>query len=373
MEENRTFEICLINAIKKDSRNYYKDNIDYERYSDARSFLVRLIKRLFYFVSYKISYRGKFLCMISIEDISSISFSSLSNVYNLLNDTKSKELLVKLIEFRLLDSFRVKIPSFTYDQLEKKRLINKAIRTGVTDASYINWKLKYFDLNILGYRLNLFCTEAGIFNIFILKQYEFNRDGMIIRVELDDVVIDAGGCWGDSALYFANQVGPHGKVYSFEFLPTNIEIMKKNILLNDGFQNRISIIDKPLWSSEGHKIYYTAMGPGSKVSSEKINENYIETETVTIDGIVETSNMINVDFIKMDIEGAELAALKGACKTIIKFKPKLAISVYHNISDFYTIPEYILTLEPKYDFYLDHYTLHGEETILYGICTEDIS
>ena len=64
-------------------------------------------------------------------------------------------------------------------------------------------------------------------------------------------------------------------------------------------------------------------------------------ETTTIDKLVEELGIERVDFIKADIEGEELNMLKGARKTIEKFKPKLAICVYHRPQDLWEIPFYI--------------------------------
>jgi hypothetical protein len=50
-----------------------------------------------------------------------------------------------------------------------------------------------------------------------------------------------------------------------------------------------------------------------------------------------------------------------------KYKPKLAISVYHNIEDFKRIPEFIKNISPEYQLYLGHYSTHAEETVLYAI------
>ena len=69
----------------------------------------------------------------------------------------------------------------------------------------------------------------------------------------------------------------------------------------------------------------------------------------------------------MDIEGAELSALKGAADTIRKHKPKLAISVYHKPDDLALIPVYIQSLNENYRLYLDYYTIFGDEIILYAI------
>lgn len=63
---------------------------------------------------------------------------------------------------------------------------------------------------------------------FIQKQYEYFTDiNDSIKTEKGDVVIDAGGCWGDTALYFAHEAGNDGKVFSFEFIPKNLEVFKE--------------------------------------------------------------------------------------------------------------------------------------------------
>jgi FkbM family methyltransferase len=72
-------------------------------------------------------------------------------------------------------------------------------------------------------------------------------------------------------------------------------------------------------------------------------------------------------FIKMDIEGSELEALKGAKNTIIKYKPTLAICIYHKSSDYVDLPAYINELVPSYKFYLRCYYFMGWEIVLYAI------
>ena len=71
--------------------------------------------------------------------------------------------------------------------------------------------------------------------------------------------------------------------------------------------------------------------------------------------------------IKMDIEGAELDALKGAEASIRKHRPKLAISLYHNPEDIETIPRYLAGLDLGYRFYLEHHTIYQNETVLFAM------
>jgi hypothetical protein len=69
----------------------------------------------------------------------------------------------------------------------------------------------------------------------------------------------------------------------------------------------------------------------------------------------------------MDIEGSEIAALEGAHQTILAHRPKLAICVYHRFDDLWTIPNLIAERYPFYQLYLNHHSLHHEETVLYCV------
>lgn len=68
----------------------------------------------------------------------------------------------------------------------------------------------------------------------------------------------------------------------------------------------------------------------------------------------------------MDIEGSELPALRGAEETIRKYRPKLAISIYHSLSDFIDVPANLVSLGLDYEYYLDHCSIHSEETVLFA-------
>jgi len=92
----------------------------------------------------------------------------------------------------------------------------------------------------------------------------------------------------------------------------------------------------------------------------------LQVTTISIDDLVKVKNLPRVDIIKMDIEGAELSALKGAEQTLRAFRPRLAISLYHNESDLIEIPEFMNSLNLGYEFFLDHFSIHNEETVLFA-------
>jgi len=72
-----------------------------------------------------------------------------------------------------------------------------------------------------------------------------------------------------------------------------------------------------------------------------------EIEVISLDEFVEYNNL-EVGLIKLDVEGYELEVLTGARKTIKRFKPVMAISIYHRGQDFFEIPRLIKNLVPEY-------------------------
>jgi len=188
---------------------------------------------------------------------------------------------------------------------------------------------------------------------------------MTIDVEKGDIVIDAGACWGETSVKFAYLSGPDGRVYGFEFVPKNLDIFYKNLDLNPKIKDRITVIKRAVWSESDIMMDYADNGPGSKVNFDNTSEENVKT--LSIDDLVAAEKIPHVDFIKMDIEGAELQALQGAINTLRKYRPKLAISIYHRLpTDYIEIPEFLLSLDLGYQLYIRHYTIHAEETVLYA-------
>lgn len=297
----------------------------------------------------------------------------ISNTYDIYTDKFSKSLLIKLIVFRILGPHKIKLPlAENMDNRNKKIMVANSMicADDVIKIDFSNWRLNRFKLSPIGFKLECYSTPRGILNNFILKQYEYRKNNVIIVPNDGDCIIDAGGCWGDTALFFSEMVGESGKVFSFEFLPENIEIFRKNISLNKKLGNRITIVPYALSDKSGDIITYSYNGPGTSIKFRKTQKKLPKNQTVktiTIDDFVKENELIRVDFIKMDIEGSELNALKGAVKTMQEFRPKLAISVYHNFQDLSEIPNFIRQLNLNYLFFLDHFTLHLDETILFAV------
>lgn len=297
-------------------------------------------------------------------------FSGVGYLYDRLEDPVSKDLLVKLMAFRAMGHRKVKLPQNTQEHWDNIRKIESLDIVGPPiSVDFMNLILQLRDLSPLGYNMRAYCTGGGGSYIFLQKQYELHRASSICKADPGDYVIDAGACWGETSLYFAYEVGEIGRVISYEFIPSNIAVFERNLAENTHLAKRITVVPNPIWSNSGQTLYYVDWGPGSRVSFEKLRSDFDDTkcQTISIDDTVTTLSLPRVDFIKMDIEGAEIHALKGAEKTLRQFHPKVAISLYHSLEDFKTIPRYLDSLGLKYRFYLDHHTIYENETVLFGI------
>ncbi len=184
--------------------------------------------------------------------------------------------------------------------------------------------------------------------IWAMECYE--QKGICEPVE-ENIVMDIGASKGESAIWFYNRIGANGKIYSFEMKKDFINIMENNIKRNN--IKNIDIIENGVWECET-KVLMDETGRITSVS----DNGY---QTITLDNFVKENNIERVDYIKMDIEGAELYALRGARVVIKKFKPKLAIAAYHHINDPWELILYIRSIDSNYRFYLsnkDNKNLH---------------
>lgn len=283
-------------------------------------------------------------------------------------DPESKDLIVKIIAYRLLGFSQVKLPFNNPQYWEALELV-KTLKdgNGHYNANFMHFILDKFDLEPIGFNIKLFFSEVGIVIDFVAEQYAYKiGNKTIIQAEEGDTVLDIGGCWGDTALYFAHKVGADGKVYSFEFIPDNIKLHNINTGFNLALKSRIELVPNPVSNISGVPVYFTDNGPGSKIEYHPFEDQSGSTTTISIDDYVSTNNIAKLDFIKMDIEGAEPLALEGAIETIKKFKPTLAIAIYHSMEDFVNIPKWILNLDLDYELFIGHYTIHAEETICFA-------
>ena len=185
-----------------------------------------------------------------------------------------------------------------------------------------------------------------------------------------DVVIDCGGHVGDStnaALTLGARL-----VITVEPDPDNATCIRRN-LADEIEAGRVIVVEKGVWDREdvlrlrrvgssqsSHVVAEAAVNPAEPTLWESVlfglaglfasqahdHSHGEATETInvaltTVDQIVEDLGLDRVDFIKMDIEGAEQRALLGARQTIQRFRPRMALASYHLADDVEMIPQLV--------------------------------
>jgi len=293
--------------------------------------------------------------------------AGLNNLYQMLDDDASRRTLIEVMAYRILGHRAVWLGANneTYWRMRESASALPHDNKGFVHPSFKK-PTSFYDLGNAGFPIIAYGYPPSLTHTFLSLHYDYEASHPQVAVREGDCVIDAGACWGDTSLLFARRAGETGKVYAFEFDPQNLEIIDQCIQLNEALAPRISVIQKALWNESGKIMRFNANGPSTRLSSEdeELNAGLLEVETITIDDLC--LEIGRIDFIKMDIEGAELPALQGAAATIKKFKPTLAISLYHSLSDFVTIPKFLQTLDIDYAYYLKHPTIFDRETVLFA-------
>lgn len=215
-------------------------------------------------------------------------------------------------------------------------------------------------LNVLKSRMfpnNIFELGGSIFLHSVTSGSQY-FDKEYFKYENEEVYVDCGSFDGDSIVEFYKNMYELNiekfKAYSFE--PD-----KKN------YTKVLKTVEK--YQLEDVKVYNFGVGNEEANTIDFFNcrKNEIHEDEVKICRLDDTLKDVNVTFIKMDVEGYELEALKGASCLIKSTKPKLSICVYHNNEDLFKIPLYIKSLVPEYKIFLRHHSYNSIcETVCYA-------
>ena len=182
-------------------------------------------------------------------------------------------------------------------------------------------------------------------------------DPEIISFSKDEIFIDAGAYTGDTAMGFLKWIGGnYKKIYSFE------PDINNRIEFSNTFPSNkdIELIPFGLWERKGVLRFKSGKKTGSRINED----GNVEIPVISIDEFLDGNP---VTFIKMDIEGAEMKAIKGAEASIKKYKPKLAICIYHKPLDIVEIPLLLKEIVPEYKIFIRHYGDGPFDTICYAI------
>jgi len=243
----------------------------------------------------------------------------INKVYRLLSDKKSKDVYSNLINFRLTGD---------YKYLEKAKSKNR---------------------------------------IFAEKD--------ILPLSKKEIYVDCGAYNGDTVKSFIDVVnGNYKNIYAFE--PDKLNFTKMKKWVNDNKIKLIHCYKKGVYSSIG-KIQFQNKGTADSRISRLGRLTKLTTLTKDVRIALSYISMVNLDsffegrqkptLIKMDIEGAEMEAIKGMKLLLKKYRPKLVISLYHQPRDYWEIILLLRSINKDYNFFVRHYTNEFADTICYAI------
>lgn len=195
-----------------------------------------------------------------------------------------------------------------------------------------------------------------------MEPEQYFVDG-IIKLDENEVFIDCGGYDGKTSLDFIRKVsGKYKKIVIFEPDPNCLPMINKNVPSD----KRINVIPKGVWDTETD-LSFAASGDSASHVVEGHGGADHNTEVISVVSIDQCDACRDATFIKMDLEGAEQKALKGAEQTIKNNIPKLAICIYHSDEDMIEIIDYLHNLVPDYKLYVRHHSTAAIETVVYAI------
>jgi FkbM family methyltransferase len=185
---------------------------------------------------------------------------------------------------------------------------------------------------------------------FLEKDLTWVIDHLISK---DDIVIEGGAGVGIFTVMFASGVGSGGQVHAFEPLPAAYHRAHRNVLINgldNVFLNRIALGERKGYAN----VYWFSNLPQGHASLvnllPELSQGFM-CEVTTVDSYCRERAVRRVDFIKLDVEGSELPALRGSIETIEKWHPVVVVEANLETSAAFGYkPSDIISWFAKFDY-----------------------
>ena len=161
-----------------------------------------------------------------------------------------------------------------------------------------------------------------------------------------DGFLDIGANFGFHTLFAGRQIGAKGQLIAIEPIPKNLRILRKNIQLN-GIARNTRVEEAAVSDSSAQFVAMAATGSGPDVTASihlKPTEGALQVTNRALDSF-SWSREFTPKLVKIDIEGAELSALKSGVEFLKRVRPVLLIEVHANL-----LPEFGATAEDLTNF-----------------------
>lgn len=157
-----------------------------------------------------------------------------------------------------------------------------------------------------------------------LGSYEFDKQKLITETVKDgSVFFDIGAHVGFYTLLASSLVGDRGKVFAFEPLPRNLSFLKKHLKLND--VRNVTLFEAAVAASPGQAKFYEAAESSMGKLSE---EGTIKVQLLSLDDLLVSGKIERPNYMKIDVEGAELSVLQGARGMLAESAPVIFLATH---------------------------------------------
>ena len=280
----------------------------------------------------------------------------------LLEDDLSKLLFDTAMVVRCTSHRKFYFPRIDYDDLIE--VSNRApFAHADLPTEYLGLPLYVFDARVANRSdlLKLISPESSLHLFNSYRQYFARRGPFELGPARGDIVLDCGACIGETSVIFGSIVGAEGEVHLFDPIPIHIRFCNEQAVMNPAVARTLHINTLAVGD-------VTRAVSGSKADAAQISPGGLAIDSFAMTRIDDyAKNLRRVDFIKMDIEGAEMSALSGAAGAIQEYQPRLAISAYHKYDDLWVIPDKIKSLNSRYKLFFGHHSPIAYESVYYAL------
>jgi FkbM family methyltransferase len=189
----------------------------------------------------------------------------------------------------------------------------------------------------------------------------------LVHVGPSEVFADCGAFTGDTLLDVARRVGSWRAYHAFEPDPATFSALGEVVAALPRALAALVHLHQAAISDRRGTARFSATGLGS---AKLAAEGGYEVQCVSLDDVLESSPP---SFVKMDIEGAEAAALAGSRRVIAEGRPLLAVAAYHNQADLWELPRLADEIGHGYCLFLRPHAAEGFDAVMYGIPRERIN
>lgn len=249
---------------------------------------------------------------------------------------------------------------FENDHLKNSKMLSERLPIAYLEENLEKYREAYslleddFSKEVYLNKIKKVYLHSDISDIVSDEQEEYFDKEVLLTEE--EVFVDCGGFDGDTALKFIDKVnGRFKRIIIFEPDETKVNLLRERMKGYD-----YDFYQYGVWSRKAVLRFDVRRGLGSCISED----GKVEIETRALDDVIRDDIPT---YIKMDIEGAEIEALKGGREMIQKYKPKLAVCIYHKPKDLFEIPIMLKEMCGDYRLFVRQYANSMSETVCYAV------